>query len=86
MQQLCFYRRSIRNQVFVLGVKRPGEPIFYQFTGPDQSLEMHPLSVRNKLEKCKTTRTSAINLDGPAYEAYVRDGRFVFRGKELQLG
>lgn len=86
MKKLCFLRRLIEKRVRVLGVKSPGEPFFCRIPEEYQWLSEHPLGVQNKLEDCKTKRTSPITLSDADYELYFKNGQFCFKGKPLKRG
>ena len=86
MPRLCFLRTVIQNEVKVLGVKQVEDPVFYRLLGTSQNLSNHPIRVQNQLRVCKTKRTSPISMCDTDYKAYVQDGRFVFRGRELEKG
>lgn len=86
MPKLCFPRCVVGHKVLVLEVKQIEDLIFYRFESQSQSLDVHPLRVHNQLAKCKLQRTSPINLCEMDYLAYVKIGRFIFRGLMLQKG
>lgn len=86
MGSLVFYREKLANQVLIVGVKKPEDPLFYKILGTSQLLSHHPFCLRHKLEKGRGRRTAAIHLNEDEYKVYWNDGRFCFRGTVLDTG
>ena len=86
MGSLVFSREKLGAEIFVTGVKRPEDPLFFKILGQDQKLASHPLSVQIKLKAGRGRRTNAIRLDETEFGVYWSDGRFSFRGRVLETG
>ena len=86
MGSLVFLREKLGAVVLVTGVKRPDDELFYRILGDDQQITHHPVCIQHKLLSGRGRRTAAVKLSESEYKVYFDQGRFSFRGVQLQTG